>query len=288
MEPIIVAHCGAGSTLAVQDAADGAVKVGLQVLRRGGTALRAVEEAVVVLEDDPRTNAGTGSSMRMDGTIQMDASIMDSRLRAGAVAAIEGVRNPIRVARRVMGTPHILLAGIWATRFARKAGFPEYDPSTDQARERHREVLRNLRVGKVPAWARTWLAHGSDTVGAVARDAKGRYAAANSTGGISLMLPGRVGDSPILGAGLYAGPDGAVATTGIGEEIMRRVLAKSVYDRMERGSQRACVEGLSLYPKRVPIGIIAVGSDGAGEVANRDMAWATNAPRRGPAKRTRT
>ncbi len=273
-------HCGAGSTDAVRDAAQAAVDAGMRVLRRGGTALKAVEEAVVVLEDDPRTNAGTGSAMRVDGTIQMDASIMDSRLRAGAVAAIEGVRNPIRVARRVMETPHILLAGSWATEFARKAGFAPYDPATDRARARREKVLGDLRAGRAPAWARKWLAFDHDTVGAVARDRKGRFAAANSTGGISLMLPGRVGDSPIVGAGLYAGPAGAVAVTGVGEEIVRRVLSKSVYDALRgRSAQRAAEAGLREFSKSVPIGIVAVSRTGAGEAANRNMAWATNLPR---------
>jgi len=284
MRPILVTHCGAGSTHAVDDAAQGALAAGMKVLGRGGSALRAVEEAVVILEDDPRTNAGTGSVMRVDGTIQMDASIMDSRLRVGAVAAISDVRNPIRVARRVMDTPHILLVGSWATDFARKCGFPPYDTATDHARARRAEVLRNLRAGKVPPWARRWLGREHDTVGAVARDAKGRFAAANSTGGISLMLAGRAGDSPVVGAGLYAGPAGAVATTGVGEEIMRRVLAKFVYDRIARnGPQGACEAGIKQFPKSVPIGIIAVGRGGAGEASNRDMAWAANvAPRARP------
>ena len=281
MRPLLVTHCGAGSTHAVDDAAEASLAAGMKVLRRGGSALKAVEEAVVVLEDDPRTNAGTGSAMRTDGTIQMDASIMDSRRRVGAVAAITGVRNPIRVARRVIDTPHVLLVGSWATDFARQCGFPPYDPATDRARERRAEVLGNLRAGKVPPWAKRWLARGHYTVGAVARDAKGRFAAANSTGGISLMLAGRVGDSPIVGAGLYAGPAGAVATTGVGEEIMRHVLAKSVYDRIAAlRAQRACEAGVKMLPKSVPIGIIAVARGGAGEACNRDMAWATSVPTR--------
>ena len=277
MRPLLLTHCGAGSTRDVQDAADAALAAGLKVLRSGGTALRAVEEAVVILEDDPRTNAGTGSRMRIDGTIQMDAAIMDSRLRAGAVAAISDVKNPIHVARRVMDTPHVLLAGAWATAFARKQGFPPYDPATDESRARYRIAIRDLSEGKVPGWARKWRSYASDTVGAVARDTRGRYAAANSTGGVSYMLPGRVGDSPIVGAGLYAGPAGAIAATGVGEEVLRHVLCKFVYDRLAAvGAQRACAAGLRLYPNSVPMGIIAVAGDGPGEAANRDMAWAIN------------
>jgi len=282
MEPLLVTHCGAGSTRVLQDGAEAALAVGMDLLRRGRSALDAVEASVVGLEDDPRTNAGTGSRMRFDGTIQMDAAIMDSRLRAGAVAAIFDVKNPIRVARKVMETPHVLLAGPWATRFARKAGFPAFDVATEGARERLVETRRQIVAGEVPAWARKFRTYPTDTVGAVARDRRGRFAAANSTGGTSFMLPGRVGDSPILGAGLYAGPAGAVATTGVGEEIMRHVLAKHVYDRLESlGPQRACADGLRLFKRTVPIGIIAVSGDGAGEASNRDMAWAANAPPRG-------
>ncbi len=134
-------------------------------------------------------------------------------------------------------------------------------------------MLRDLRAGKAPDGARRWLSFDHDTVGAVARDRDGRFAAANSTGGVSLMLPGRVGDSPIVGAGLYAGPNGAVATTGVGEEIIRRALSKHVYDRLDRGANRACESGLRLFPKSVPIGIIAVDRRGAAEAANRNMAW---------------
>ncbi|HEV8593968.1 MAG TPA: isoaspartyl peptidase/L-asparaginase [Thermoplasmata archaeon] len=280
MKPILVTHCGAGSTRRIQDAANTALAAGLQRLRGAGNALDAVERAIVSLEDDPKTNAGTGSRMRIDGSIQMDAALMDSRRRAGAVAAISRVKNPIRVARRVMATPHLMLAGPWADRFARDQGFLEYDPSTKQSRERLEEALRDIRSGKAAKW-RKWLPRGTDTVGAVARDSRGRYAAGSSTGGVALMLPGRVGDSPVIGAGLYAGPRGAVTATGIGEEIWRLVLSKYVYDRLEDcGAQRACEDGLRLYPKRIPVGIIAVAADGAGEACNRDMAWATSAVNR--------
>jgi len=283
VRPIIVTHCGVGSTREVQDAAERSGEAGLIVLRRGGTALGAVIEAVAVLEDDPRTNAGTGSRMRIDGSIQMDAAVMDSRRRIGAVAAIADVKNPIRVARAVMDTPHILLAGHWATEFARTRGFPRYDPATNEARKKREETLAALAANKVPGWARAWRSYrGTDTVGAVARDRRGRFAAANSTGGVSFMLPGRVGDSPIVGAGLFAGPDGAVVATGVGEEIVRVVLCKFVYDRLQRGTKRACAAGLRLFPKSVPIGVAAVGANGAAAVDNRHMAWWTNATPRAP------
>ncbi|MBI4416562.1 MAG: isoaspartyl peptidase/L-asparaginase [Euryarchaeota archaeon] len=279
MRPIVVTHCGVGSIAEVQDVAGRSGRAGMQQLRRGGSALDAAIAAVVVLEDDPRTNAGTGSRMRLDGSIQMDAAVMDSRRRVGAVAAISNVKNPILVARKVMDTPHLLLTGEWATRFARRHGFPFYDPATDRARERWHNTLTELAKKKLPAWAKAWRTYsGSDTVGAVARDGKGRFVAANSTGGVSYMLPGRVGDSPIVGAGLYAGPMGAVAATGVGEEIVRLVLCKFVYDQIEDlGVRGACDAGLKLFPKSVPIGLIAVAKDGAAEADNREMAWWTTA-----------
>lgn len=275
MRPLIATHCGAGSRRELDGLARKAGEAGRRVLSRGGSALDAVLAATVVLENDPRTNAGTGSRMRLDGTIQMDAAVMDSDRRAGAVAAISNVRNPILVARKVLETPHVLLAGPWATRFARAAGVPFYDPSTDDARQRLAETRAAMARGKLPEWAAAWRRHeATDTVGAVARDREGRYAAGNSTGGVTYMLPGRVGDSPIVGAGLYAGPAGAVTATGVGEEIIRLALCKHVYDRLEpRGAQRACEEGLALFPRTVPMGILAVDGDRVGEASNRDMAW---------------
>jgi L-asparaginase/beta-aspartyl-peptidase (threonine type) len=260
----------------VQDAADLAGSRGLSVLRRGGSALEAVIEAIVVLEDDPRLNAGTGSRMRIDGRVQMDAALMDSRREAGAVAVIENVRNPIRVARDVLDSPHVLLAGADATAFARRKGHPVYDPATPESRERLVETLTKIRTGRLPRYARKWReVELHDTVGAVARDRRGRFAAGSSTGGTAFMLPGRVGDSPLVGAGLYAGPDGAVTVTGIGEEIIKRVLSKFVYDLIAKGlsPKTSANRGLSLFRHDVPVGVIAVGSRGAGTASNRPMAF---------------
>jgi len=227
----------------------------MAVLRRGGRALDAVVESIVVLEDDPRLNAGTGSRMRIDGRTQMDAALMDGDLEAGGVAAIERVKNPIRVARDVFGTPH-----------------------------RHlEESLAKIRKGTLPRYQRKWKSvHLTDTVGAVARDRRGRFAAGTSTGGTAFMLPGRVGDSPIVGSGLYAGPAGAVSATGFGEEIMKRVLSKFVYDRLANGlsAQRAADRGVALFPKTVPVGVVAVGQRGWGESCNRHMAFFASSVRR--------
>ncbi len=283
MRPLLLTHCGAGSDASVQDAAHRAGMQGMEVLNRGGRALDAVVEAIVVLEDDPRLNAGTGSRMRIDGRIQMDAALMAANLEAGGVAAIEDVRNPIRVARDVFGTPHVLLVGADATAFARSKGHEPFDPATLESRRRLRESLTKIRNGKLPRYARKWKGMDlHETVGAVARDRRGRFAAGSSTGGTAFMLPGRVGDSPILGAGLYAGPRGAVTVTGIGEEIMKRVLSKFVYDRIAEGRtpQVAANRGLSLFPDDVSIGIVALSATGWGEASNRDMAFFTSSRRR--------
>ncbi len=276
MRPLLLTHCGAGSDPSVQDAAEASGDRGLALLKRGGRALDAVVEAIVVMEDDPRLNAGTGSRMRIDGRIQMDAAVMDWDLEAGAVAAIEEVKNPIRVAKDVLRTPHVLLVGGDAVAFARSKGHRPYDPATPESRQRLEESLAKIRNGQLPRYARKWKdVDLHDTVGAVARDRRGRFAAGTSTGGTSFMLPGRVGDSPIVGAGLYAGSHGAISVTGIGEEIVKQVLSKFVYDRMADGlaPQEAAERGLALFVKDVPIGIIAVGDRGWGEACNTPMAY---------------
>lgn len=278
---LIVTHCGAGSNPDVADAAERAGREGLRILHAGGLALDAVEAAVVVMEDDPRLNAGTGGRLTLAGVAEMDAALMASDLRCGAVAAITRVKNPIRVARQVLGGPHVMLVGEGATAFARKHGFPDYDPVTPRARELLKEALRQLQDGELPAWqAQLWKDFPVDTVGAVAQDAHGGFAAAGSTGGVSLKLPGRVGDTPLVGAGLYAGPAGAVAATGVGEEIIRRVLSKEVYDRVAAGDEprAACAAGLRHYPKEVTVGLVAVGRGGWAATSNRDMAWWCSAP----------
>lgn len=279
----MVTHCGAGSDRTFQDIADESARHGFNLLKRGGSALEAVEEAIVVLEDDPRTNAGIGSRRRTNGTVEMDAALMDSDLRIGAVAAIANVRNPIHVARLVMEeSPHIFIAGEGAVLFARQHGVPFFDPSTKLSWDKWQDSMEKIKSGGVPDWAAKWrYLKPKDTVGAVARDRKGKFAAGSSTAGTSFMLPGRVGDSPIVGAGLYAGPAGAVTATGIGEEIIRVVLSKMAYDLIGSAAtaSASCEKGLALFSKDIPMGLIAVDKKGWGEAANRDMAYAA-LPRR--------
>ncbi|HTO49579.1 MAG TPA: isoaspartyl peptidase/L-asparaginase [Burkholderiales bacterium] len=224
----IVVHGGCGrwrpaDTAAALARVRAAVAAAHTILAAGGAALDAVCAAVVVLEDDPLFNAGTGSSLNRDGDAEMDAAVMvGNGLQCGGVAAIRRVRNPVLVARRVMeATEHVLLAGEGAVAFARAHGFRDYDPVTRASRARFRAA----------AAAR------GNTVGAVALDARGALAAATSTGGTALKLPGRVGDSPIPGAGNYATQRAAASATGRGELMMRALATKSLCDRVTAGAR---------------------------------------------------
>jgi len=201
------------------------------VLLDGGSALDAVEAAVRALEDEPVLNAGVGSCRTSTGDVEMDALIMDgASLALGAVAAITRVLHPISLARRVMSdTPHTFLAGEGASVFADRIGFPRCAP----------EDLIVQRDAPPSV---------GDTVGAVALDASGMLATAVSTGGIPGKLPGRVGDSPLVGSGAYANAAVAVGATGDGEAIMKLVLSKHVADlvRGGRSPQESCVVGIEL------------------------------------------
>lgn len=231
--PILLVHggCGGGRpgvralTVIAQ-----ALDAGYALLERGGSPVDAVEAAVVVLESSGRFNAGAGAYRQLDGVARRDASIMDGQsLAAGAVASVRGIVNPVRAARRVMdASPHVLLTGTGAERFARHHKIPRVAdprPATPANWERlYRRVMRSAR----PA---------SGTVGAVAIDGRGRVAAATSTGGVDRMLPGRVGDSPLIGAGTYADDHaGAVSMTGTGETIIRAGLARLIAADLARGA----------------------------------------------------
>jgi L-asparaginase/beta-aspartyl-peptidase (threonine type) len=184
--------------------------------------------------------------------------------------------NPIRVARKVMETPHIVLAGDGSVKFARSRGFEYFDPKTERTIQILEKVKKKLRSKDVPSWASKWKDFKiEDTVGAVAMDSGGRFATGNSTGGTSYMLEGRVGDTPVIGAGLYAAGEGAVTATGIGEEIVRYVLSKWVYDRIEAGQspQEACDESMKFFKDDIPTGVLAVSRSGYGVSCNTDMAW---------------
>jgi beta-aspartyl-peptidase (threonine type) len=233
----VLVHGGAGELASerVDDHVAGvqaASRAAAERLRAGGRALDAVERAVLVLEDNPCFNAGTGACLNVDGLVSLDAALMEgSALRAGAVCALEPFLHPIAIARAVLDDGrHVLYASEGAARFALEHGFsPVTSESMTTAAARARWTA--ARVGQASeGWA-------GGTVGAVARDARGTVAAATSTGGLVNKRVGRVGDSPILGAGTYADDDGgACSATGAGESIMRMVLAKAATDAL-----RACV-----------------------------------------------
>ncbi len=277
----IAVHGGCGrwdarDTRAALRGVRAALEAGRRVLAGGGSALDAVCAAVVVLEDDPLFNAGTGSTLNRDGEAEMDAAVMaGERMRSGGVAAIRRVRNPVLVARRVMEeTPHVLLAGGGATAFARRQGFRSYDPVTRESRLRFRSALA--------------AAAARGTVGAVAIDATGRLAAATSTGGTARKLPGRVGDSPIPGAGNYATPLAAASATGRGELILSHAVTKSLCDRVAAGrsAARAVRETLERMPleRGDSVGVIALDRRGRVGVALRGgampHAWLAGGARR--------
>lgn len=235
MQPAILVHGGAGRIWVDDHAAAcakgclEAARAGYSLLRDGKSALDAVEEAAVVLEDDPNFNAGTGSALTEDGDVELDAMLMDGAgLRCGGVAAVRSFKNPIRIARVVLeDSPHILLACEGAARFAREHGI-EPCPPAELVTER---ALRRWHKERAAGWPRR-----PGTIGAVAVDCEGRLAVATSTGGISGKYPGRVGDTPMPGGGTYAdNATGAASATGYGEPIARVVMAKHACDRIAAG-----------------------------------------------------
>lgn len=256
VEPAIIVHGGAGRgsgelrEARLTGCREAAV-IGWKVLQAGGAALDAVEAAVAALEDDPLFNAGTGSSLNQAGEVEMDAAVMSAALDAGAVAAVRGIRNPVRLARRVLEDGrHVLLVGSGAHDFARRAGIPSVSP----------ETLVTPR--QYERWKQD---HG--TVGCVARDRAGGIAAATSTGGTFGKFPGRVGDTPLVGCGTYAGAEGAASCTGDGEAIIKVLLARTSVDLLASGRppDEAAREAVALLRRQTggQAGVIVVNRDGA-------------------------
>ncbi len=279
----VVVHGGAGTGEDLSDGCRSGCLTAFRILEEGGTALDAVTEACRVLEDDGRFNAGIGSVLRIDGrTIEMDAAVMDSGGNLGMVVNIRGVRNPVTVALGVTRTPHVALAGRGAEAFAEKIGAAPFTGISEKAAERHERVRALMKEGRLGELNPLWKGIGQsffeglscDTIGAVAVDRKGIFAVGTSTGGALPMLVGRVGDTPMIGCGFYSGPSGAVAATGIGEEIIRRMLAKKVYDGFGSDGEvfSACKNGVGLFPQDIPVGLIGITGKGYGVSSNRSMA----------------
>jgi beta-aspartyl-peptidase (threonine type) len=275
------------------------------VLERGGSALDAVEEAVVVLEDDETFDAGRGAFLNRDGKVQLDAFIMDgSTLRGGGVGCVERLRNPVRAARKILSdSPHVYFVAEGAESFAAEHGIT-LCRNEDLIIPREVERLRAYQAQAsnsssndgndlfAPAIANDMLSH--DTVGAVALDRDGNIAASTSTGGTLNKAPGRLGDSSLIGCGCYADNlSAAASTTGWGEPIMKLVLAKWAADRVESGSLPEWVakEAMNYLQQRLNGhgGIILLDAEGHFGIAHNTprMAWATHTTQKQEAGITR-
>src|SRR5579864_260900 len=260
-----------------------AVKAGWNALSKGGSALDAVEEAVVVMEDDETFDAGRGSFLNRDGKVQLDAFIMDgSTLRGGGVGCVERLRNPIRAARKILSeSPHVYFVGEGAERFAAQHGIPLCD-NGELIIPREVERLRVFQAHateQAPNLFAPAISH--DTVGAVALDRKGNIAAATSTGGTLNKAPGRLGDSSLIGCGCYAdNKTAAASTTGWGEPLMKLVLAKWAADRVAAGNlpEWVAAEAINYLKARVNGhgGMILLDARGRFGIAHNTprMAWA--------------
>lgn len=280
--PAVVVHGGAGTHVDADPApyfagTRRAAEAGLRVLMQGGSALDAAQAAAVVLEDDPTFNAGTGAALTSAGEVELDASCMDgASLRAGGVACVKTVRNPILLARRICDdTPHVLMCGPGAEAFARECGIAEVPNAllvTQRQLERWRE-LHALAQREGADSVRKKLG----TIGALAVDARGHVAACTSTGGTMYKRPGRVGDTPIIGAGTYADDrEAAASSTGLGEAILKVSMARAACVRVRDGAspRDAAAGAVGLLRDRAhgEGGIIVAGPDGR-------LGWACNTPR---------
>lgn len=296
--PVLVVHGGAWAI--PDDMVDAhirgvtsALDAGWRVLERGGSALDAVEEAVVIMEDDETFDAGRGSFLNRDGKVQLDALIMDgATLRAGGVGCVEHLRNPVRAARKILSeSPHVYFVGEGAEKFAAEHGIAlcrNEDLIIPREVERLRKYQQeNARLGadnddSGQVGKELFAPHIShDTVGAVALDREGNIAAATSTGGTLNKAPGRLGDSSLIGCGCYADNlSAAASTTGWGEPIMKLVLAKWTADRIAAGNlpEWAAQEAMNYLVQRVNGhgGIIVLNREGQFGIAHNTprMAWA--------------
>ncbi|MFC5864140.1 isoaspartyl peptidase/L-asparaginase family protein [Acidicapsa dinghuensis] len=249
-------HMDPATAAAYHNSLAKALAAGAAVLKQHGKAMDAIEASIKVLEDDPLFNAGRGSAFAADGTNEMDAAIMDgATLSAGSVADVQFTRHPIALARTVMEhTPYVMMVGPGAEEFSRQQGLEQEPPSFFFTEMRWQEFASIMRasgrpvpprpkgVGPAPASDSASISgphifeHRFGTVGAVARDSEGHIAAATSTGGMQGKLPGRVGDSPLIGAGTYASDKScAVSGTGVGEYFIRLTLAREVCTLVEQG-----------------------------------------------------
>lgn len=288
--PVLVVHGGAWTI--PDDEVDGhlrgvrlAVAAGWRLLERGGTAIEAVEAAIMAMEDDETFDAGRGSFLTRDGTVQLDALLMDGdTLRAGGVGCVERIRNPIQAARLVLEkSPHVYFVAAGAERFAEEHGV-KLCANQELVIEREVKRLKEAQARAAGGQQDANIAgpeFGHDTVGAVALDMHGNIAAGTSTGGTLNKAPGRVGDSSLIGCGCYADNKGAAAScTGWGEPIMKLVLAKRATDRVREGRspEAAATEAVNYLKARLNGhgGLILLDAQGRIGIAHNTprMAWA--------------
>ncbi|GAC1450081.1 MAG: isoaspartyl peptidase/L-asparaginase [Ktedonobacterales bacterium] len=284
----LIVHGGAGAIPAArfapaQAGCRAAVIAGWQILEAGGSALDAVQAAIMALEDNPGFNAGTGAVLTADGRAQLDAGIMDgSDLDVGAVAGVERIKNPIQLARRVLHSPHVMLAGAGAELFAVEEGLSLCDAAELVTPAQYARWRRGYSEGddvNVAAEQEDDDGDRHGTVGAVAVDAQGRIAAGASTGGISAKHPGRIGDTPLVGCGFYAEAGlGGVSSTGHGEGFIRLLLAKRAVDYLGTGlsAPAAAEAAISMLGQRVggSGGVILLDAEGRVGVARNTPAMA--------------
>lgn len=268
-KPVLLIHGGAGVirdqltddvSIAVKDALRSALRAGYAVLTSGGSSVDAVSAAVVVLEDSPYFNAGKGAVFTHDGRNELDASIMEGKTRrAGAIAGVQRVRNPVLLARAVMDqSDHVMLIGEGAEAFAATVNTEFVEPAyfhTDERWQQWQAALAKEAEGKQAELGRA-IHYG--TVGAVALDQHGALAAATSTGGMTNKRWGRVGDSPLIGAGTYADARCAISATGWGEYFIRSTAARDISARVEFGGQSIDEAARALIMDVIP----ALGGDG--------------------------
>jgi beta-aspartyl-peptidase (threonine type) len=275
MKPALVVHGGCGTPPAGEEearraACARAADAGWRVLSGGGAALDAVESAVRALEDEPLLNAGTGAYLQADGLARLDASLMSSDGRAGAVAQVPLLRHPVSLARYLLEQDaHVMLAGPEALTLAARLGLETGVVATPSKitywQEHLDEACRRLDYA---AMAETWRRENPrlGTVGAVAVDAEGRLAAGTSTGGTGQCYPGRVGDTPVIGAGTYCTVHVAVSMTGVGERILVKLAAKRLADLVGDGRPLADAAERVLGEVGPGAGLIAV--DGEGRIVD--------------------
>ncbi|XP_012943018.1 isoaspartyl peptidase/L-asparaginase [Aplysia californica] len=294
MEPLMIVHGGAWAipgelTERSLNGVRRAALEGHRVLRSGGSAVDAVVAAVTVLEDDTAFDAGHGAVLNLKGEVELDAIVIDGRdLSSGAVCAVQDIANPVQLARLVMDkTDHCLLGGVGANDFAKEQGFERLPPTelvTPEARAEWEKYIKFTTAVGALFSARDGdpKLTGCDTVGAVAMDTSGNLASATSTGGITAKKPGRVGDTPVIGAGAFADNDvGAVSSTGHGESIMKVCLTRRIAELMERGlsANEAAKTALEFMSTRVggAGGVIVISKKGevCHSFTTSRMAWAS-------------